>query len=299
MIKITANESQYGLIWEFSPPSHFDEDNSIEVSFSLDIEKYRSGGWGFPSESEWLVKLQLLLSKDKKGQWIFPADGQWSFNLDSLRQMVWVYSSCEYLSGIVKAKSEVKAQPDIIDFYGRDYESYGFATIVFRFKGDVNMTHILRSPIHIQDSLKIFAKDHPEPSRAAFVMMCFGKTNQHDRIYDNVKSTFQKYGIAAVRADDKQYSDDLLSNIQTYIYGCGFGLAVFERIESEVFNPNVALEVGFMMALAKPICFLKDRSLKTLQTDLVGRLYREFDSFDPEGTIPPQIDKWVTDKHLK
>ena len=31
---------------------------------------------------------------------------------------------------------------------------------------------------------------------------------------------------------------------------------MFERIESERHNPNVALEVDYMMALGKPVCLL-------------------------------------------
>ena len=31
---------------------------------------------------------------------------------------------------------------------------------------------------------------------------------------------------------------------------------MFERLESERYNPNVALEVGYMMALGKPVCLL-------------------------------------------
>ncbi len=31
------------------------------------------------------------------------------------------------------------------------------------------------------------------------------------------------------------------------------------------------------------MCFLKDRTLSTLQTDLVGKLYRSFDPHDPEA----------------
>ena len=79
----------------------------------------------------------------------------------------------------------------------------------------------------------------------------------------------------------------MLWNILTYIYGCRFGIAVFERIEDEAFNPNVALEVGYMMGLGKPVCYLKERTLRTLHTDLVGQLYSEFDVENCEGNRVP------------
>jgi nucleoside 2-deoxyribosyltransferase len=101
-----------------------------------------------------------------------------------------------------------------------------------------------------------------------------------------------------VLARDKEFHDDLYPNIQTYLHGCGFGIAVFERLESEEFNPNVALEVGYMFGLRKHVLLLKDRTLRALQTDLVGKLYREFDPQNPEETIPAQIDGWLSDKDL-
>ena len=40
---------------------------------------------------------------------------------------------------------------------------------------------------------------------------------------------------------------------------------------------------------------LKDKTVETLQTDLAGELYKEFDPHDPEGTIPAQLTKWLED----
>ncbi len=50
--------------------------------------------------------------------------------------------------------------------------------------------------------------------------------------------------------------------------------------------------------MRKPVCLLKDRTLATLQADLVGRLYDEFDPQNPARTIPPVIQKWLSDKGL-
>lgn len=86
--------------------------------------------------------------------------------------------------------------------------------------------------------------------------------------------------------------------ILTYVYGCRFGIAVFERIESEVFNPNVSLEVGYLLGLDKPVCFLKDHTLRTLHTDLIGQLYKQFDTQNSESTIPTVLLKWMEDKGI-
>ena len=78
-------------------------------------------------------------------------------------------------------------------------------------------------------------------------MMRFGNTTARGNIVAAIKAALDPQGIAVLRADDKQYHDDLFPNVLTYIYGCRFGIAVFERIETEQFNPNVALEVAICL----------------------------------------------------
>jgi hypothetical protein len=153
-------------------------------------------------------------------------------------------------------------------------------------------------PPEIQKSMKSFVQDHGDPSKTAFIMMQFGKTAAHDKIVDGIRSVLNDHGIAAVRADDKEYHSDLFWNILTYVHGCDFGVAVFERIEAETFNPNVALEVGYMMALGKPVCLLKDKTLKNLHADLMGKLYREFDPQHPKAGIARELNKWAKDKEI-
>lgn len=79
------------------------------------------------------------------------------------------------------------------------------------------------------------------------------------------------------------------ANIQAYIATCNYGVAVFDQINDKDFNPNVSLEVGYMLALQKPVLLLKEQRLQSLPTDLVGHLYKQFDGFDVEGSIRPKI----------
>ncbi|AOS84252.1 hypothetical protein BIU88_08980 [Chlorobaculum limnaeum] len=155
-----------------------------------------------------------------------------------------------------------------------------------------------RPPIEITASLAAFRKDFPDPTRLTFVMMQFGNSKVHRSILGGIRSALEPHQYFALRADDKQYHDNLFLNILTYVYGCRFGIAVFERIESDTFNPNVSLEVGYLLGLDKPVCLLKDRTLKTLPTDLVGQLYKEFDPLNCDETIPSALWKWMEDKGI-
>ena len=153
-----------------------------------------------------------------------------------------------------------------------------------------------KPPPEIAESLARFRADHPDPTSTCFIMMRFGTTRAHEAIASAIRDAFQLHGITALRADDKHYHDDLFPNVLTYLYGCGLGVAVYERLEEESFNPNVSLEVGYLFAMRKHVLILKDNTLKTLQTDLVGKLYKLFDPQNPRESIPPQVDKWLQDK---
>lgn len=50
--------------------------------------------------------------------------------------------------------------------------------------------------------------------------------------------------------------------------------------------------------LGKSVCLLKDRTLKSLHTDLVGRLYEAFDPQRPSETIPQVLEKWLRDRSI-
>jgi hypothetical protein len=129
----------------------------------------------------------------------------------------------------------------------------------------------LVEPVEIQQSLERLRGDHPDPTKAAFIMMRFGSAKAHGAIVEAITNALGVHGIAALRADSKEYHSDTWWNIVTYMHGCGFGIAVFERLEQEEFNPNVSLEVGYTMALGKEVCLLKDRTMRAMPSDLMGK----------------------------
>jgi hypothetical protein len=154
------------------------------------------------------------------------------------------------------------------------------------------------APVAIQESLAAFKKEHPSGEKTCFIMMQFSGTTAHAEIEQTIKATLSKYSFTGLLARDRQYHEDLYPNIQTYMHGCGFGIAVFERIEKEEFNPNVSLEVGYLFGLKKSVLLLKEQTLRLLPADLTGKLYRPFDVQNVAKTIPQQIERWMEDKSL-
>jgi len=164
------------------------------------------------------------------------------------------------------------------------------ATIVSHMRGST------KAPPEIQESLQAFRRDYPESRQTAFVMMSFEATRPKKRVWAAIQEGLRSMNIPALRADTKVYHPDLYYNVQTYIYGCTFGIAVFERISSNLINPNVIFEVGYSIAIGKQVCILKDKTLDYLPTDILGKLYTPFDPHNPGGTIPPEIKKWIKDQ---
>lgn len=137
--------------------------------------------------------------------------------------------------------------------------------------------------------------DYPNPGSNVFLMMRFRDTKQHREILDAVRAALKFYGLHGLRADDKTYSDSLWSNVKSYMDACDSGIAVFEQIEDDDFNPNVSLELGYMMAAKKRVLLLKEKHLRALPADVVGHLYKSFDSYDIPASIRPSVHDWLRD----
>jgi hypothetical protein len=154
------------------------------------------------------------------------------------------------------------------------------------------------APPWVRSSILSFLVDHPHYERNCFLVMPFATTRTHRKIYTTLKTVMTDCGFNLVRADERTYSDDLLTNIEAHVYGCRFAIAVFERILTNDFNPNVSLEVGYFFGLRKPVCLLKERTLPKLPSDLVGRLYVEFDGQDVARTIRSTVKTWLRARGL-
>ena len=126
--------------------------------------------------------------------------------------------------------------------------------------------------------------------------MRFTAAKPFARIVEVIKEAAGKHGLAVVRADEQEFHADLWGNVRTYLHGAGFGVAVYERIETDEPNANVGLEVGYLLAMNKPVLLLKDKTLEETQSDLAGKLYKN--PHDPEGTIPELLNKWLEDNGI-
>lgn len=151
----------------------------------------------------------------------------------------------------------------------------------------------LRGLSDLEPHLRQFLDEHPDPDRNVFVMMRFKDTPQMGEIYGAIKESCNAYGFHAVRGDDREYTEDLWSNILVYMICCQYGIAVFEDIDQRDFNPNVSLELGYMMGRRKRTLILKEQHLPDLPADVVHRLYKPFDMFAINESVSRVVSRFL------
>ncbi len=151
----------------------------------------------------------------------------------------------------------------------------------------------LTGVMHLEPHLREFLNDHPDPDKNVFVMMRFSQSAQLNEALTAVKETLATRGFHAVRADDRDYTGELWSNIEVYLTCCKYGIAIFEDIDHRDYNPNVSLELGYMLGRRKRCLILKEQRLPNLPSDVVHRLYKPFDVFNIKASITREVGRWI------
>lgn len=117
-----------------------------------------------------------------------------------------------------------------------------------------------------------------------------------------IRETLSAMGLRGWTADERALDPQLWESVQGYLIGCKAGIAVFTHDDKvgedkaagpAVFNPNVSIEVGYLLSRQKPVLLLKDKRLARLPTDMVGFLYDDFDLENAPESIPKAVRKWV------
>lgn len=174
----------------------------------------------------------------------------------------------------------------------------GFNSLMDRYKEirvltdiDFKMSYL---PTYTKSEEKFYNK---YGHNAVFVIMPFRE--ELKQIYETIKNTFNEHGLNAIRADENEFNNDLWENVKVYLDCCNVVVAVFNKIGHEqdnpIYNPNVALEVGYMLAKGRKVCILKDNKLPKLPSDLISKMYKEYDSDNVETTLSKQLELWIRD----
>lgn len=312
---ITGTGQGQSLKWELQA-----DKAEAETSVIIQHVRWSTVSFGRPVRSETRGQGLKALRDALAGSttsWITPGFKEWILDLNSLKDAFRALKRLDWLKGKVPLEpqfdwgetlysQEARAfqerthrrmnWPEESRFYDASYESkVSFILIPEAVQRSVL---VFESPPEIQDSLRHFQLDYPHPEKVGFILMRFGGTEAQSQLLGAIKAALRAHGLDGVRADEKQYHDDLFQNVLTFMHGCGFAIAVFEHAEEGTFNPNIALEVGYLLAMRKPMCLLKDHRLETLHTDLMGKLYLAFDARNPVRGIKKELTSWLGKKRL-
>ena len=125
-----------------------------------------------------------------------------------------------------------------------------------------------------------------------FIMMRYRDDEKYQLIESAIKSALSKYGLTSRLAKDRAFFDNLWDNIVFYMKNSKYGLSVFEEIDDREFNPNISMELGYLYALDRRCLLLKDKRMPRLPTDICGKIYKDFDTYDIEKSIQNKITEW-------
>jgi Predicted nucleotide-binding protein containing TIR-like domain/haloacid dehalogenase-like hydrolase len=140
-----------------------------------------------------------------------------------------------------------------------------------------------------------------------FIMTPFRNEARYRETVKCIRNALQKFELQGWVAADLDLHDQLWGNVETFLVGCRAGIAILTHDDVQggnrtspltIFNPNVLLELGYLLSHRKPILILKDKTVPKLPTDLGGFIYADFDLENAAHSIFSAVDRWVTNRLL-
>jgi len=149
--------------------------------------------------------------------------------------------------------------------------------------------------------LREFLQRH-EFDRNVFGMTRFpteGSTEPPDPVKDALevsRRVCEAHGLEFHLASDRQLHDDLWTNVAAHMWASRYGIGFFEDLAKPArgLNYNLTTEVGAMLITGRRCCLLKDPSIASLPTDLVGRISKNVSLRDPEA-VERVLHAWLRD----
>jgi len=139
-----------------------------------------------------------------------------------------------------------------------------------------------------KSKIEAFVNKYPF-DKSVFIMIRYRERNKS--LLKEIKNVLSEQGMNGILASEHNLTDDLYNPIACLL-SCSKGIAVFDKADvGQKFNPNVAYELGMLHLLGRGCLILKHRSLKTLHTDILMKLYHEYKIAKAAGT---EVRNWIS-----
>ena len=150
------------------------------------------------------------------------------------------------------------------------------------------------APLPLVGPIGAFLKSHPF-DRNVFGISRYPKDGDESDLLNScftvARDTLGEFALEFHLASDRNVADELWPNVAASMWACRYGVAFIEsRVETDV-NRNVLIEVGAMLMTGRRCILLRDCSVKSMPTDLVGHIYKDIDLDEP-GTIEVALQEW-------
>lgn len=109
------------------------------------------------------------------------------------------------------------------------------------------------------------------------------------RVINSVKRGVQEKGLVPRIGSDKAYYEGVWDNVELYLCGCKYAIAIVENKYKDELNPNVAMEWGWMRAMNKKVLYLVENDFDKERADLSGLIKSPFEWDNPEKGINKAI----------
>jgi hypothetical protein len=154
------------------------------------------------------------------------------------------------------------------------------------------------APPDIALAIRRFVQDYPFETNV-FGMTRFPNSDPHelDPVMDAIqvaRDACDRHGLKFHLASDRAIVDDLWGNVAAHMWASKYGMAFFEDRQSRGVNYNMTIEVGAMLMAGRRCALLKDASIMSLPSDLVGKIYRSVDLQDLDG-VAASLHRWLRD----
>lgn len=160
-----------------------------------------------------------------------------------------------------------------------------------------NVHHTIGSefaPLPMVGPIGAFLKSHPF-DRNVFGISRYPKDGDESDLLNScfsvARASLSEFALEFHLASDRNVSDELWPNVAASMWACRYGVAFIEaRVEADV-NRNVLIEVGAMLMTGRRCVLLRDSSVGSMPTDLVGHIYKDVD-LDDLSTVDSALKEW-------
>ena len=109
---------------------------------------------------------------------------------------------------------------------------------------------------------------------------------------DTCRSACAEFSLDLHLASDRSVEELLFGNVAAAMWACHYGIAIFEDRVGEGLNTNVSLEVGAMLVTGRRCLLLRDTTVESMPTDLIGHIYQPVDLTDLSD-LEVAVERWV------